>query len=133
MDPPGRLGRRLGNIFVAVGSPGDRLGVVGVSFAADVIAWMVDHFDDAPRTFNLFDPELQTKRELLVRLRRSNPDMAVVWLPAMVLHPLSWAAIALQKILRPSKPATNLAKFFSVDKCSTATSKSLAGKIQTAR
>lgn len=130
MDPPGRLGRRLGNVFVAVGSPGDRLGVVSVHFAADVIAWMVDHFDEAPSTFNLFDPELQTKRELLQRLRRSNPDMGVVWLPTLVLHPLSWTAIALQKVLRPRKPAINLAKFFSVDKCSTATSRALAEKIQ---
>jgi predicted dehydrogenase/nucleoside-diphosphate-sugar epimerase len=129
MDPPGRLGRRLGNVFVAVGSPGDRLGVVSVHFAADVLAWMVDHFDEAPRTFNLFDPELQTKRELLARLRRSNPDMGVVWLPSLVLHPMSWAAIVLQKILRPRKPATNLAKFFSVDKCSTDTSRMLAGKL----
>jgi predicted dehydrogenase/nucleoside-diphosphate-sugar epimerase len=129
MDPPGRLGRRLGNLFVAVGSPGDRLGVVDVKFAADVLAWMVDHFEETPGVFNLFDPELLTKRELLARLRKSNPDLMVVWLPGLVLHPLSWGAIALQKILRPSKAATNVAKFFSVDKCSTDTSRMLAGRI----
>jgi nucleoside-diphosphate-sugar epimerase len=131
MDPPGRLGKRLGNVFVAVGSPNDRLGVVGLQFAADVLAWMVDHFDDAPRTFNLLDPHLQTKRELLTTLKRSNPDMGVVWLPRLVLYPLSWAAIVLQKILRPGKPTMNVAKTFSVDKCSTTTAKALAARIQT--
>ncbi len=35
-DPPGRLGKRLGNIFVAVGSSNDRLGVVDVGFAGRV-------------------------------------------------------------------------------------------------
>lgn len=133
MDPPGRLGKRLGNVFVAVGSPRDRLGVVGLQFAADIITWVVDHFGEAPEAFNLFDPELQTKRELLARLKTTNPDLGVVWLPSIVLYPLSWAAIVLQKVLRPGKPAMNVARTFSVDKVSTATSKSLATKLPAKR
>ncbi|MBU6435380.1 MAG: hypothetical protein KJS98_18890, partial [Nitrospirae bacterium] len=38
----------------------------------------------------------------------------VIWLPTFVLVPLSWVATVLQKVLRPGKPAINVAKVFSV-------------------
>ena len=113
-DPPGRLGKRLGNIFVAVGSSGDRLGVVDVGFSGRFLAWMVDHWDDVPSPLNLLDPISPTKRELLDQLRNANPDLTVVWLPTFVLIPLSWMATLAQKVLRPGKPAINVAKVFSV-------------------
>jgi len=112
-DPPGLLGKRVGNLFVAVGMPNHQLGVVDVVFSAQTLAWMVGHFDEAPLALNLFQPELPTKRELLVRLRRANPDLSVVWLPPVILLPLSWFAIALQKVLRPRSPALNVAKIFA--------------------
>ena len=112
-DPPGLLGKRIGNIFVAVGMPGHRLGVVDVVFSAQTLAWMVRHFDEAPPVLNLFQPELPTKRELLARLRRVNPDLTFVWLPPVILLPLSWFAIVLQKVVRPRSPAINIAKIFA--------------------
>jgi nucleoside-diphosphate-sugar epimerase len=112
-DPPGRLGKRLGNFFVAVGSPRHTLGVVEVSFSARTIAWIVENFADTPDTLNLLTPVLPTKRELVSRLRQNNPDLTIVWLPTLVLIPLSWGAILLQKILRPGKPAINVAKVFA--------------------
>jgi len=112
-EPPGLLGKRIGNIFVAVGMPGHQLGVVDVVFSAQVLAWIVRHFEEAPPLLNLFEPELPTKRELLVRLRRANPDLTVVWLPPVVLLPLSWFAIALQKVIRPRSHAINVAKIFA--------------------
>lgn len=111
-DPPGLLGKRIGNIFVAVGMPTHQLGVVDVVFSAQTLAWMVRHFGEAPRVLNLFEPELPTKRELLARLRRSNPDLTIVWMLPAFLIPLSWFAIALQKIVRPRSPAINVAKIF---------------------
>ena len=113
-DPPGRLGKRLGNFFVAIGSPSDRLGVVDVGFAGRFLAWMTDTWDSAPSPLNLLDPVSPTKRELLDHLRKANPDLTVLWLPTVVLVPLSWLATVLQKILRPGKPAINLSKVFSV-------------------
>ena len=113
-DPPGRLGKRLGNFFVAVGSPSDRLGVVDVGFAGRFLAWMADSWDSVPSPLNLLDPALPTKRELLDQLCKTNPDVTVIWLPTVVLVPLSWLATGFQKILRPSKPAINVAKVFSV-------------------
>jgi predicted dehydrogenase/nucleoside-diphosphate-sugar epimerase len=112
-DPPGRLGKRLGNFFVAVGAPGHRLGVVNVALAGRILAWMTDHWDEAESPLNLLDPALPSKRALLARLREANPDLTVLWLPTVVLVPLSWLAIALQKALRPGKPAINVAKVFA--------------------
>ncbi len=112
-DPPGRLGKRLGNIFVAVGSPADKLGVVDVAFAGRCLAWMIDGWDEVPSPLNLLDPSLPTKRELLQRLRQTNPDLTVLWLPRFLLLPLSWMALMLQKLLRPRKPSINVAKVFS--------------------
>jgi nucleoside-diphosphate-sugar epimerase len=112
-EPPGLLGKRVGNIFVAVGMPSHKLGVCDVVFSARTLAWMVKHFAEAPALLNLFEPQLPTKRELLARLRRSNPDLRVVWLPPLILLPLSWLAIAIQKVLRPRAPAINVAKIFA--------------------
>jgi hypothetical protein len=93
--------------------PGHRLGVVDVVFSAQTLAWMVRHFDKAPPVLNLFEPELPTKQQLLAHLRRANPDLTVVWLPPVILHPLSWVALALQKVLRPRSSAINVAKVFA--------------------
>mgnify|MGYP006050965035 FL=1 len=99
---------------MAVGSPGDRLGVVDVGFAGRFLGWMTDAWDNVPSPLNLLDPVSPTKQELLDRLRQANPDLTVVWLPRFVLVPLSWLATLAQKILRPGKPAIDVAKVFSV-------------------
>ncbi|MDF0643651.1 MAG: Gfo/Idh/MocA family oxidoreductase [Nitrospira sp.] len=113
-DPPGRLGKRLGNCFVAVGSPHDRLGIVDVRFAGRFLAWMTDTWDSVPSPLNLLDPVLPTKRELLDHLRKNNPDLTVLWLPTVLLVPLSWCVTLLQKMLRPGQPPINVAKVFRV-------------------
>lgn len=128
-EPPGRLGKRLGNFFVAVGSPGDKLGTVDLSFCARAITWAVDHFAEAPAVVNLVDPALPTKRSLVAALRRNNPDLSVIWLPMLLVHPLSWGALLLQKALRPGKPAINVAKVFSVERIDPAGAARLASKI----
>src|SRR2546423_15427662 len=69
--------------------------------------------NEAPPDLACTGPQLQPRRELLARLRRTNPDLTVVWLPPVVLVPLSWFAIAIQKVLRPRHPAINVAKVFA--------------------
>jgi predicted dehydrogenase/nucleoside-diphosphate-sugar epimerase len=128
-EPPGLLGKRVGNIFVAVGMPGHQLGVVDVAFTAQTLVWMVRHFDESPAVLNLFEPQLPTKRELLTRLRRTNPDLTIVWLPPVILLPLSWFAIAVQKALRPRAPTINVAKLFARIKYDTSRIASLAPRI----
>jgi nucleoside-diphosphate-sugar epimerase len=129
-DPPGRLGKRVGNIFAAVGSPRDRMGIVGLDFAARVLAYLTLDFERAPDKLNLLDPELPTKSALLARLRRSNPDLTVIWLPMWVLKPMSIGLIALQRLLRPRHKAIDVAKVFRIDRYDTALSASLARALE---
>jgi predicted dehydrogenase/nucleoside-diphosphate-sugar epimerase len=112
-EPPGRLGRRIGNILVAVGSPSSKLGVVDVAFSGRLIAWMLDHFDETPSVLNLLSPDLPTRRQLVGRLKQDNPDLTCIWLPTYVLVPMSWLAMGLQKVLRPKRPAVNPSKVFA--------------------
>jgi predicted dehydrogenase/nucleoside-diphosphate-sugar epimerase len=118
-EPPGRLGKRIGNVFVAVGSPRDRLGIADVDFSARVLAWIVANFQRTPDLLNLIAPELPTKRDLLVRLRRTNPGLGVVWLPRFVLVPVSGVALLLQSLLRRGQPPINLARVFGVQRYDT--------------
>lgn len=129
-EPPGRLGKRVGNIFVAVGSGGDRLGVVEVGFAARTVAWVALNFESAPPVLHLLSPELPTRRELVARLRRSNPDLRVLWLPRPLLHPLSLMATGLQKALRPGRPAIELARVFGMQRYDNSLIRSLAPAIE---
>jgi len=112
-EPPGRLGKRLGNVFVAVGPRRSRIGTVDVDFAGRAIAWMATHVADAPAVINLLTPDLPTRRELIARLRRANPDISVVWLPRALVQMLSWLAMPLQRVLRPGSPPINIARAFS--------------------
>jgi hypothetical protein len=129
-DPPGRLGKRLGNFFVAVGAPGHRLGVADVSFCGRVLAWMVDNWSGAPERLNLLDPVLPTKRDLLHQLKHGNPDLTVIWLPTVLLVPLSWLAMGLQKLLRPGQPAIDVAKVFSVREYDTSQVAALVARME---
>lgn len=118
-EPPGRLGKRVGNVFVAVGAPRDTVPLADVRFAAETVAWMVQSFTEAPTKLNLVSPTLPTKRELVTRLKQSNPDLTVVWLPAGLLVPLSWVVSGLQKVLRPGKPTVSIARVFAAQRCDT--------------
>jgi predicted dehydrogenase/nucleoside-diphosphate-sugar epimerase len=129
-EAPGRLGRRIGNVFVAVGMPRDRLSMTEVGFAARVLIWMVDSFDSAPDKLNLLDPNPPTKRDAIQRLRRRNPDLTVAWLPMSLLAPLSWLALLVQKVARPRKSAMNIAKAFASPKYDTSRMKAIVSQMK---
>lgn len=112
-EPPGRLGKRMGNLFVAVGSPRETLGVVDVEEAGRVLAWATRQFEEMPDVLNLLSPRLPTRGDLVRELRRSNPDLRVVWLPRIILNPASIAGVGLQKIVRRGKPAINVSRAFA--------------------
>jgi nucleoside-diphosphate-sugar epimerase len=131
-EAPGRLGRRIGNVFVAVGIPRDRLSMTEVGFAARVLIWMVDSFDSAPDKLNLLDPDSPTKRDAIQRLRRKNPDLTVAWLPMSLLAPLSWLAVLVQKVARPRKSAMNIAKAFASPKYDTSRMKAVVAQMSRA-
>ncbi len=112
-EAPGRLGKRIGNIFVAVGSPRQPLAILDVALAGQILAWGIGHWDSFPSAMNLLNPDTPKRRDLLRRLRETNPYLTVVWLPTMILYPLAWGGILAQKILRPTHPALNVASAFA--------------------
>ena len=97
----------------AIGGRREKLAAVDVTFCAEIIAWILAHFDDAPSILNILAPELPTKQQLVTRLREYNPGLRVIWLPRVLVRPLSWLAIVLQKSLHPRKPAINAARVFA--------------------
>jgi predicted dehydrogenase/nucleoside-diphosphate-sugar epimerase len=99
-DPPGRLGRRIGNWFVAVGRPGEEMGVVDLEFAAATLAWMALEGDAVPPLLNLIAPTPPTRRALVQRLRRDNPSVKVVWVPRAVIVPALNVAGLLNRLIR---------------------------------
>jgi predicted dehydrogenase/nucleoside-diphosphate-sugar epimerase len=129
-DPPGLLGRRIGNVFVAVGATREHAAIADVSFAAEAITWMAYSFPEAPSKLNLLGPGSPTKRELVARVKQANPGVIAVWLPRALLVPLSWGAMGLQKILRPRKAAVNVAKVFARRRFDTSDIELLTPKIK---
>jgi predicted dehydrogenase/nucleoside-diphosphate-sugar epimerase len=113
LDPPGKLGRRLGNLFVAVGGRRDTLGIVDVADVARVAIRAALQGDGSPAILNVIDPDLPTKADLVSHLRKANPDLRVVWVPRAVLWPFSGLAMVLQKLLRPGRPAVSVAHVFA--------------------
>jgi len=112
-DPPGRLGKRLGNMFVAVGSRKEEMGVVDLAFCARAIAHLAERNEGAPDIVHLLDPELPTRRTLVERLKTRNPGIRVFWLPRWAIGPLGLLALGLQKVLLRSNSAIDIAGVFA--------------------
>ena len=110
-EPPGRLGKRLGNLFVAVGGRREEMGVVDLDFCARAIAHLTEDVN-APPLIHLLNPELPMRRSLVDRLKRRNPGLRTVWIPRWVVHPLSVLAAGFQKLLRPGSGTIDIAAIF---------------------
>jgi nucleoside-diphosphate-sugar epimerase len=110
---PGRLGRELARVFVAVGRPSNNLAVCSVGGAAGVIRHYVEAFQSAPPLVNLLETPAPSRGEMIVRLRRARPDLSVMWLPFWILRGLNGAAWGVQKVLRPRSTALDLYAAFS--------------------
>jgi nucleoside-diphosphate-sugar epimerase len=118
-DPPGKLGRAIGRLFVAVGNPGATIPICDVVQAGRLIAWTATHFDEARPVVHAIDPIPATRRSLVARVRETAPGVRVMWFPAPLLVVTSWAALAVQKLLRPRKPAISLQAAFASPRCKT--------------
>jgi nucleoside-diphosphate-sugar epimerase len=130
LDPPGRLGKRIGNLFFAVGSPKEPFAVVEREFAARALRWFVESPDDVPASINLLSPDLPTRGELVRRLRRSSPGLRAVWIPQPVIRLLSALAVWTQRVLRPGKPPIDLARVFSGERYDTSAAAALAARMR---
>ena len=111
-SPPGRLGRRLSNLFVAVGRPGNPLVVADTASTARAVAAAALRPSDTEDVMNLVPRVPPSRGDLVSRLRSASPEVSVIWLPGLLLHPLSWSATLAQKLLRPGRPAIRLSSAF---------------------
>jgi predicted dehydrogenase/nucleoside-diphosphate-sugar epimerase len=106
--PPGRLGRDVARVFVAMGGRRKPLSVCDVRTAAAVIRDYAESFDDAPPMLNLLEVPPTTRGDLADRTRRNRPELKFFWMPFPVLKVLSVLATLLQKALRPRNAALDL-------------------------
>ena len=112
-EPPGRLGRELGPLYVAVGPRRGSLSLCSVQTAAQVIRATVADFDATPTIVNLVEPNAPTRAQLLALWLEKRPDLRVLWLPSWVPSIVSPLATLAQKILRPRATPVDLAAAFS--------------------
>lgn len=102
-QPPGRLGRELGPLFVAIGGRRTPLSVCDVGTAARVIRSYVEDFAAAPPLVNLIEAPPPTRRDLAARLRKLRPDLCFLWFPAWLLWLLSGPLKLFQRLALGSK------------------------------
>lgn len=112
-EPPGRLGRELGPLFVAVGPRSGRLSLCDLRTAAKVVRATVDDIDAAPPIVNLIEPEAPTRAELLSLWLQKRPDLTPIWLPAWALAVLSPLAKLAQRVVLPRSAPVDLAAAFA--------------------
>lgn len=114
--PPGRLGRELGPLFLAIGPRSGKLSLCSVSTMAQVIRVGIADFGAMPPVLNVVEPEAPTRSALLSLWLQQRPDLATFWLPGWVLSILSPIATLAQKILRPRATPIDVAAAFSSEK-----------------
>ena len=108
-EVPGLVGRRLfGSWHLAFGRPGLPFAVCEVRRAAAVVAWLAEHFTDAPPVVNLIDPAIDTRKRLLERFRAHGWRGRMVWMPIPVFALLVGAVrfgLSLAKLRLPARLA----------------------------
>lgn len=114
--PPGRLGRELGPLFVAIGPKRGDLNVCDVTTAARVIRSYLQDFEAAPAMLNLVEAPPPSRRELMERYRTDRPDLSVIWFPAWLLRALSGPLKLLQRVALGAKEPIDVAAAFASER-----------------
>jgi predicted dehydrogenase/nucleoside-diphosphate-sugar epimerase len=105
---PGRLGREVARLFVAMGRPSNALSVCSVGAAASLLLRSALDFDALPDCVNLIEVPATTRGELVRRLRIARPDLRILWLPFWILRILSLGLKGILKTRNPRAPALDL-------------------------
>lgn len=117
--PPGRLGREVARLFVAMGRASTPIFVCGVDTAARAIVSVVSSFDSAPQCVNLNESPPPTRGDLVHHLRKVRPDLRIMWLPFWILFLLGVAFRFVLRLTRPSKAALDLYAAFRPERYDT--------------
>jgi nucleoside-diphosphate-sugar epimerase len=112
-EAPGRLGRELGPLYVAVGPKRSRIALLDVGTAARVIRSYAEQFDEQPPVLNLVEPEAPTRLDLLARLRAVRPELRVFWLPMWFLRLISPPLKLVQRLMGSKAPLDIASAFTS--------------------
>lgn len=115
-SPPGRLGRELGPVFVAMGPARGSLSVCDVSAAARVIRLYLDDFEAAPPVLNLVESPAPTRSDLLKRYLSARPDLRPLWFPSWLLRITSGLAKPVQRFALGSKSPVDIASAFASER-----------------
>lgn len=115
-EAPGRLGRELGPLYVAIGPRKGALSVCDVNMAAQVIRETVADIDGVPPVLNLVEPQAPTREALVARLLQRRPDLRAVWFPAWLLNLVSPLLILIQRLLLGSKNPIDIAAAFASER-----------------
>ena len=126
--PPGRLGREIHNLYVAMGGSKDQLSVCSVQTGAEVMATYLDRFEDMPPLLNLVEPDAPTRRELLDRWKAKRSPLRVIRVPFFILSILSPVLVLMQKVLLRSTNPINVKSAFSSERYNTSLASSVLGK-----
>ena len=114
--PPGRLGREIGPLFVAIGPRRGALSVCDVSTAARVVRSYVQDLDAAPPVLNLVESPPPSRRDLMNRYRNDRPDLRVFWFPSWLLRLLSGPMKLVQRVALGSKQPIDVAAAFASER-----------------
>lgn len=118
-SPPGRLGREIGPLFVAMGPKHGPLSVCDVSTAARVVRSYLDDFDGAPPMLNMVEAPPPSRKELMDRYRTERPDLRVFWFPAWLLRAISGPLKLVQRYGMGSKEPLDVAAAFAGERYQT--------------
>lgn len=128
---PGRLGREVGPLYVAMGTPGNRLSVCDVNTASRVIRYTIENFDAAPAMLNLVESPQPSRGELVRRLREARPDLSLMWLPLSVVWGLSALLKVALRLLKPGKKPLDLYSAFVSERYDSTLAAEVIRKAQT--
>ena len=118
-QPPGRLGREIGPLFLAFGPKNGALSVCDVTTAARVVRSYVGDFQAAPPILNLVESPPPKRRELMERFRNDRPDLRVFWFPGWLLRLMSGPLKLVQRVALGSKQPIDVAAAFASERYKT--------------
>jgi predicted dehydrogenase/nucleoside-diphosphate-sugar epimerase len=113
---PGRLGRELGPLFVAIGGRATPLSVCDVGTAARVIRSYVQNFDSAPPILNLVEAPAPTRGDIAARVAATRPDLRFFWVPGIVLRALSSPLKLAQRLALGSRKPVDVYSAFASER-----------------
>ena len=89
--PPGRLGKEVGTLFVAMCGKNDKLSVCDIRTAAEVIRSYVEDFGSSPDMLNLIEENAPSRKQLVDMMLDNREELKTFWMPTFLLKFISFS------------------------------------------